>query len=146
MILDFILFFNEIIIAKKNIVTFSIKAYGKQVVEKKKKKKKSPTQDLKNRPDFLGRVSGCQTRILSGRVSGHRKPNPTQPNISPNHEHYKSKANSIFFLKLSRSMSFSYIIFFSSTLLNIYIYIYIYYGFSCIFLKVIFVYEPSNSL
>ena len=94
MILDFILFFNEIIIAKKNIVTFSIKAYGKQVVEKKKK---SPTQDLKNRPDFLGRVSGCQTRILSGRVSGHSKPNPTRPNIRPNHEHYKSKANPIFF-------------------------------------------------
>ena len=42
MILDFILFFNEIIIAKKNIVTFSIKAHGKQPVGKKKKKKSDP--------------------------------------------------------------------------------------------------------
>ena len=99
MILDFILCFNEIIIAKKNIVTFSIKAYGKQVVEKKKKKNSNPRLEKPTRFFGSGQVLGCQTRILSGRVSGHSKPNPTRPNISPNHEHYKSKANPFFFLK-----------------------------------------------
>ena len=55
MILDFILFFNEIIIAKKNIVTFSIKAYGKQVVEKKKKKKKKKSNPRPEKPTrFFG--------------------------------------------------------------------------------------------
>ena len=39
-------------------------------------------------------------------------------------------------------MSSSFVIFFSSTLLNIYIYIY--YDFSCIFKKVIFVHESPN--
>ena len=63
-----------------------------------------------------------------------------------NHEHYKNSANSNFFFffeKVSRGMSSFYVIFFSSTLLNMYIYIYIY-DFSYIFLKVIFVQQPPN--
>ena len=61
--------------------------------KKKKKKKKIPNLWPDPRPGkptrfqtrFFGsgRVSDRQTRFLSGRVSGHSKPDPNQPNISP---------------------------------------------------------------
>ena len=80
MILDFILFFNEIIIAKKNIVTFSIKAPRKQAVEEKKK---SPTRDSENRPsfrlDFSGQVEFQRAKPDFYRVRFRVTVNPTRP-------------------------------------------------------------------
>ena len=82
---NFILFYWEIIIAKKNIVTFIIKAYGKQAAVVKKKSNPRPGKPTKLQTRFSrsGQVLGSQTRFQSSRVSGHSKLNPTRPNISP---------------------------------------------------------------
>ena len=54
---------------------------------KKRKKKYNPRpgKPIQLQTQFFesGRVSGNQTRFLLGRVSGHSKPDPTRPNISP---------------------------------------------------------------
>ena len=86
-IVGFFFFFlsNErLLLQKKNIVTFSIKAHGKQPVGKKKK---SPTRDRENRPDyrldFPSRV-GFQTAKPDFNRVGFRvtvnstRPDPTQ--------------------------------------------------------------------
>ena len=92
----------EIIIAKKNIVTFSIKAPRKQAVEGEKKKKKSPTRDPENRPsfrpDFLGQVGFQTAKLDFYRVRFRVTVNPTRTNISPMQEYQRLVAAQWFVL------------------------------------------------
>ena len=58
-IVGFFFFFlsNErLLLQKKNIVTFSIKAFGKKAVEKKKESNPRLENQPNFKPDFLGRV------------------------------------------------------------------------------------------
>ena len=67
----------------------------RQQTQKKKKKNPRPGKPTRFQTLFFGsgRVSDRQTRFLSGRVSGHSKPDPTQPNISSNEYHHLPTIN-----------------------------------------------------
>ena len=73
---------KEIEIWYRFIITFTI-----IVLKKKKKKRSHPRPEkltqLQTRLFGSSQVSGSQTRFLSSRVSGHNKPDPIRPNISP---------------------------------------------------------------
>ena len=68
---------------------------NKQQEKKKKKKRPDPRPGkptrFQTRFSGSGWISDRETRFLSDRVSGHCKPDPNRPNISPSKNNARSR-------------------------------------------------------